>query len=338
MAKLQSNISALKTLLHSRILYALCALFVVFGVLSLYVPTVIVWKQGHQLSEPAPFPVTVDPIQKTITEDPAVEAMFARDYSTLSAAAIHAGDFLDILAERISATPLYQLLAAADAPKIVLIYPGYRKEEAAHKFGKMLGWDKKGEVAFLESLENTPPYLLEGNIAPGAYTVLPETTSGDASSLVSARFFNTILSRYATSTKKIVPLLDALTIASIIERETSDTEEMRVISGIIWNRIFIDMKLQIDSTLQYAKGTSARWWPAVQPQDMFIASLYNTYLHTGLPPAPIANPSVAAVLAALNPKKTDCFFYFHRSGRQFHCSATYAEHVALLKKYYGRGK
>jgi UPF0755 protein len=57
-----------------------------------------------------------------------------------------------------------------------------------------------------------------------------------------------------------------------------------------------------------------------------------------LPPTPIANPSVAAVLAALNPKKTTCLFYFHDASAGFHCSDTYEQHVALLKKYYGRGK
>ena len=84
--------------------------------------------------------------------------------------------------------------------------------------------------------------------------------------------------------------------------------------------------------------TGAAWWPNVLPKDRFRVSPYNTYQHTGLPPTPIANPSVASVLAALNPRNTSCLFYFHDAARQFHCSDTYAEHVALLKKYFGRGK
>ena len=74
------------------------------------------------------------------------------------------------------------------------------------------------------------------------------------------------------------------------------------------------------------------------PDDRFRKSPYNTYLHKGLPPAPIANPSVDSILAALNPKNTSCLFYFHDARGRFHCTDTYAEHVALLKKYYGRGK
>jgi UPF0755 protein len=61
-------------------------------------------------------------------------------------------------------------------------------------------------------------------------------------------------------------------------------------------------------------------------------------MNKGLPPTPIANPSVAAVLAALNPTKTDCLFYFHDRKGDFHCSETYEGHVAALKKYYGQGR
>jgi UPF0755 protein len=115
---------------------------------------------------------------------------------------------------------------------------------------------------------------------------------------------------------------------------------MRHIAGVIWNRLFIDMNLQIDATLQYAKGTDApkTWWPVPVPKDKYIESPYNTYQNSGLPPTPIANPSVDAVLAALNPRETDCMYYFHDKDSGFHCTETYEDHVAELKKYYGRGR
>ena len=112
---------------------------------------------------------------------------------------------------------------------------------------------------------------------------------------------------------------------------------MRLVSGIIWNRIFAGMNLQLDSTLQYAKATkqsTALWWPPVSPHDKYIKSPYNTYLNNGLPPTPIASPSVEAVLAALNPVKTDCFFYFSDAQGNFHCSQTYQQHKALIDRYY----
>ncbi len=327
----------------SRAVFVSLGIIIVLVAALFFLPELVVSRHTQELKVepepgPLPFPVTVNPKNKTIIEDPTVEKLFLSENISLSAAVVNAGAFFDAVAEVISTTPAYQLLAAADAPKIVIIYAGYRKEQAAQKFAKAFAWDVNEKKKFLESVEQAPPYFLEGTIAPGTYTSPSGLTSEETSSLVRERFSDTILSRYATSTKEIVPLLEALTIASLIERETGNVEEMRVISGILWNRIFTGMKLQVDSTLQYAKGTSATWWPVVRPQDKFIASPYNTYLHAGLPPAPIANPSVAAVLAALNPKKTDCFFYFHRRGGQFHCSVTYAEHVALLKKYYGQGR
>ena len=114
-----------------------------------------------------------------------------------------------------------------------------------------------------------------------------------------------------------------------------------VVAGILFKRLEAGWPLQADATLQYAKAnskTSGSWWPRIVPADRFRSSAYNTYLHSGLPPTPISNPSVASILAALNPRKTSCLFYFHDSFGGFHCTDTYAQHVALLKKYYGQGK
>jgi UPF0755 protein len=176
---------------------------------------------------------------------------------------------------------------------------------------------------------------------PGIYFASIDDPEGVAT-LVHDRFDADILSKYSPSTAEQVPLEQALTVASLIEREAGSWDDMRMISGIIWNRLFKGMKLQIDATLQYAEANQRAgktgWWPSVEPKDKYIKSAYNTYQHVGLPPAPIANPSLAAVLAALNPKKTDCLYYFHDSHGVFHCSKTYAEHVKLLKKYYGQGR
>jgi UPF0755 protein len=141
--------------------------------------------------------------------------------------------------------------------------------------------------------------------------------------------------------RTFVSLDEALIIASLLEREAYDFTDMRYISGIIWNRLFTDMRLQLDATLQYAKGNKVKpqtWWPKVVPEDKYIASVYNTYKHKGLPPGAISNPSAEAVLAALNPVKIDCMYYFHDADGGFHCTKTYEEHKTLLKKYYGQGK
>lgn len=94
------------------------------------------------------------------------------------------------------------------------------------------------------------------------------------------------------------------------------------------------MNLQIDATLQYAKGNQIiGWWPPVFPEDKYIDSPFNTYENSGLPPAPIASPSLASIVAAANPQSTSCIFYFHDSKSNIHCSRTYKEHVAKIKKW-----
>ncbi len=307
-------------------------------------PTVIAVDTHFARIEPVKpsFPITVDPHNQVITEDPKVEAILDNHTSSLQAAAITAGDVLVRLAQFISALPAYHMLAGADASGVVIIRAGYRQEEVATAFARELGWNAKQKATFVRFLQVSEPIMSEGEFVPGTYAVRGLMAPGDVQIMLDERFNKEIEARYSTSTEALLPLKDALTIASMLEKETKDPTEMRIISGIIWNRLWSDMKLQIDATLQYAKAsnnkTATAWWGPVLPKDKYIKSPYNTYQHKGLPPGPIANPSMAAVLAALNPKKTDCLFYFHDNKGDFHCTATYKEHVRLLKKYYGQGK
>jgi len=315
----------------------IAALMAIVIILFFSIPAFVIWEANHPAKNDA-FPVTVHPKEKTITEDPAVNLQLSVKNSSLAGAVSLAGDVLNYIASAISQTPWYEALAAADT-RIVIIDPGYRKEQAALAFGKALSWDKSQQKSFLTTTESWPPKLTEGQYAPGAYVVASGMPVAEVQKAIYDRFTNAIASRYTPATEKEVPLSEALTIASMIERETNDKEEMRIISGIMWNRIFNGMKLQIDATLQYAKADGTHgWWPQLRSADKYIDSPYNTYLNVGLPPAPISNPSVAAVLATLNPKNTDCLFYFHDRNGDFHCTNTYEEHVKLLKKYYGQGK
>lgn len=291
------------------------------------------------------FPVTVFPKHKTIVENPAVEAFLTTSpVSGLSATAVQAGNIFTWLAIRISELSAYKQVAgiAGIDSLFITIYPGYREEQVANAFGAVLNWTPSQKKAFLKDAHALQPELLEGIFVPGTYFV-GVTDPAEVATITDERFKKEILARYGTTTQAQVPLEDALTIASLLEREAGDWEDMRLISGVIWNRLFVGMNLQIDATLQYAKaekklGTAGKYWEKVVPKDKYIKSTYNTYQNDGLPPGPISNSSIAAVLAALNPKKTDCLFYFHDKYGRFHCSPTYEGHVKLLKEQYGQGK
>ena len=285
------------------------------------------------------FPVGVDPQNKEIAENPSAELFFEEylvdENKVLSA---HTSFFRKFLGE-LALNGWYQNLASVSS-RMLVIQSGERKEQIATNFKKILKWTDAEKEEFLTRVTEGTVGIEEGVFFPDTYTVSRTATPEDVAELVLERFASEVLAHYGAEVDTIVPLEQALIVASLLEREAYDFEDMRHISGVIWNRLFTDMRLQIDATLQYVKGSKPHqpWWPKVIPDDKYLVSAFNTYRHEGLPPTAIANPSLEAILAALNPSETDCMFYFHDTDGGFHCTVTYEEHVAELKKYYGRGK
>lgn len=294
----------------------------------------------NALPDTTPFPITVDPHSKSFSQDPAMQS-YVQEYAAPHISTRSVDRWLDRLLAQVSHWSWYQQLATPES-RVLVILPGERKEQVAASLTKILDWDDADATTFLELLPEQPPAFSEGTLFPGRYVLHTNATPKYVHDLIAERFTRNVLSRYPSDIETQVPLLHTLTLASLLERETYDFTEMRIISGIMWNRLFIDMPLQIDATLQYARAnttaTPQDWWPVPHPDDKFIDSPFNTYQQTGLPPAPIANPSVASVIAALNPIPTECFFYFHDDQRRFHCSPDYETHVSKLKTHYGQGR
>ncbi len=288
---------------------------------------------------PKPFPLSVDPSAKNITENSGVDTFFKEQVDNHSVARVASAGWFHRILAALALSSIYQDLASPMG-RILVIESGERKEEIADHFAKILGWTDAQRGSFVASVTLNDPALSEGKYMPATYLTGKDATPEQVSRIIDNKFEKEVTSHYTKDIELKVPLAQTLTIASMLEREASDFEDMRNISGIIWNRLFKGMNLQIDATLQYAKGTAnaKTWWPRVVPADKYIKSPFNTYSNGGLPPSPIANSSLDAVIAALNPRKTDCMFYFHDKKGNFHCSVTYEEHVKALKQYYGRGK
>src|SRR5450756_1148755 len=126
-------------------------------------------------------------------------------------------------------------------------------------------------------------------------------------------------------------------LASIVEREAQAPDERPIIAGVYINRLNQSMPLQSDPTVQYAKGydpQTGKWWnPLLQADTQTVQSPFNTYLHTGLPPAPICNPGLASIQAAIDPQASD-YLYFYAKGDGSHAFATtYEEHLANIERY-----
>jgi len=230
----------------------------------------------------------------------------------------------------------FYMSLANPSVRIVRVQEGFRKEQIAEVVGEELNWDEKEKKDFLNAhIAFGGVVSSEGYYFPKTYFLHKDETPKKVGETMFQEFSKQIGKVKKPKSKQIVSEDTIVKIASIIQREANGTKDMKLISGIIWNRIFLGMKLQMDATLQYAKGSEeAGWWGKVSPKDKNIQSAYNTYKHSGFPPTAIANPGLAAIDAAYNPQKTECLFYLHDRKRNIHCAKTYEEHKKNIAIYY----
>lgn len=230
----------------------------------------------------------------------------------------------------------FSFLAAALNPeyKYVAFNEGLRQEQVADILSEKLGWNEEDKKTFGNSLPLCAFAGGEGYLFPGTYLIHKNEKPIDVRERMEKELFDTVSEITNKPEEDILNLRQVLTIASLIQREAAGKEDMKLISGIIWNRIFNEMPLQIDATLQYVKANKDNgWWPQVASDDKYLESPYNTYQNKGLPPGPIANPGKAAIEAALNPADTTCIFYLHDRNRNIHCTTTYAKHKQNVSYY-----
>jgi len=124
---------------------------------------------------------------------------------------------------------------------------------------------------------------------------------------------------------------EALILASIIEKETGNPTDRAAIGGVFTNRLKIRMLLQTDPTVIYGMG--AQFDGNLRRRDLLTDTPYNTYTRGGLPPTPIAMPGRAALLAAVQPAKTDALYFVARGDGSSQFSATLEEHNRAVNKY-----
>ena len=125
----------------------------------------------------------------------------------------------------------------------------------------------------------------------------------------------------------------AVTLASLIEKETGQGSERPLISSVFHNRLREGMKLQCDPTIIYALVMRDRYRGVITRSDLRLDSRYNTYAYGGLPPGPIANPGREAIQAALFPEQTDYLYFVSMNNGRHTFSSTLREHNQAVDRY-----
>lgn len=224
------------------------------------------------------------------------------------------------------------------------ILPGWRLEEIAAALPTSgLSFSPEEFLAAASGISPLSPLAgefpagasLEGFMFPDTYTL--------ARAISVQAFFNTILENFKIKvnpeirqgfSRQGLSLHQAVTLSSIVQREAIVEEEMPLIASVFYNRLAAGIKLEADSTTQYALGFNQAqntWWTnPLSASDLQINSPFNTYVYPGLPPGPISNPGLKALQAVAFPAQTP-YYYFRAacdgSGRHLFAE-TFEQHVA----------
>lgn len=195
------------------------------------------------------------------------------------------------------------------------------------------------EAAVAETVESEtdmplPEGSLEGYLFPETYDFCCDLRPQPIIIRMVAEFENRFYEPHREEiARRGLSLHQIVTLASLVEREARVEKERPMIAGVIQNRLDRGMKLQIDATVQYALPEHKE---RLLFEDLKIDSPYNTYLHKGLPPGPIASPGLPSLMAALRPAETDAYFYVARRDGSHIFTPTYEQHQQAIERVRGR--
>jgi UPF0755 protein len=190
-----------------------------------------------------------------------------------------------------------------------------------------------GSPHLIHSLDPEAPNL-EGYLFPDTYTVRKEITASEMVELMVTRFKENLSDSMRWRADELrLSIRDVVTLASLIEKETSAREERFLISSVFHNRLHIGMALACDPTIIYALKRDNLYEGKLGWKELKYDSPYNTRLHRGLPPGPICNPGYYSIEAALYPEKTKYLYFVAKDHRSHHFSETLKEHNWAVRKY-----
>ena len=237
---------------------------------------------------------------------------------------LHAGDYIfkepkDI----ISVARVLAIGAFGLEPAKIRIPEGASMKDMAKLFSSRL--QRFNVEAFLAQAPTQEGYLF-----PDTYYFLPNATEEVVIKAMRQNFedhLSTILGDITASGR---PLGDIVIMASILEKEGRGLDDRRMIAGVLWRRLKIEMPLQVDAAFLYTIGRTTF---QLTSEDLKTDSPYNTYTNKGLPPTPIDSPSLISLQAAVTPIDKGYLFYLADHSGTTHYAKTYQEHLRFKAQY-----
>ena len=175
---------------------------------------------------------------------------------------------------------------------------------------------------------------LEGYLFPETYRFARGTTADTVIATMVARFRRVMQTKFRAELASNAGNLHAVvTLASLVEKETPDPAERPLVAGVFARRLDKGMLLQCDPTVIYAARLADRMIGTIRQSDLNYDSAFNTYVHAGLPPGPIANPGESSLRAAFRPADGHALYFVSNNHGGHFFSATLAEHLRNVARY-----
>ncbi len=236
---------------------------------------------------------------------------------------IIAGDYL--LEKRLGVLSVAERLTTSSSKledRVLTIPEGWEVREIGNYLERnLIDFDKE---LFYELAQGKEGYLF-----PDTYFFSPSTKPGAVIKRMEDNFKSKVLSIPGILSNQR-PLNDILIMASILEGEANTTTARKIVSGILWSRLAIGMPLQVDATFKYINGKNTY---ELSLDDLKIDSPYNTYKYRGLPPAPINNPGLDSILAAMNPTKTNYLYFLSSKDGKMYYATSFEGHQVNRERY-----
>ncbi|MBI4169572.1 MAG: endolytic transglycosylase MltG [Acidobacteria bacterium] len=221
----------------------------------------------------------------------------------------------------------------------ITVVEGSRADEVVAQFVRA-GFGPESE--YLEAISDVSAIAdlddeavdLEGYLFPDTYSIHKKTPPRTIVGMMVARFRELFQPSWiGMARQKGMTVRQAVTLASLVERETAVPEENSLVASVFHNRLRLRMRLQCDPTVIYALAMRDAFDGNIRREDLRIDSRYNTYRYYGLPPGPIGSPGAAALRAAIEPADTRyLYFVSMNTGRHFF-SSTLGEHNRAVWEY-----